>query len=217
MDAILTFLLEKWPVLVVVVILTPLVWGLSKLHSRFIHVEEHAKNAPCNSHVNDIAELKRERVNIADMSADLNTIAKWVMKFDPTTIESLAKGSPYRILPHGYALLELSQGKKCVDGNFDFFKKYINERKPETKYDVENIATLSASACMSQSFMNPVKDFLYSAPEKMNIKAVDNAGNLIEKEMSISTLLINQLVGIYVRDKYLALFNDGRKEHFYVE
>lgn len=82
---------------------------------------------------------------------------------------------------------------------------------------MENIATLSASACMSQSFMNPVKDFLYSAPEKMNIKAVDNAGNLIEKEMSISTLLINQLVGIYVRDKYLALFNDGRKEHFYVE
>jgi hypothetical protein len=171
---------------------------------------------PCKEHGGKFLVMDR----LDDLAKSTNKIvveiSKWVMKQDKTMIDTLQKGSPYRIMPHGYALLNESFAKKCVDENFSFFKERINNRKPETELDVENAAISLTAGSMDESFMNPVKEFLYNSPEKIKLKAKDDGENEAEKEMVISSFLLNQLIGIYVRDKYLALFPDT-KTKFYIE
>ncbi|MDR0692672.1 MAG: hypothetical protein LBF69_06515 [Prevotellaceae bacterium] len=63
---------------------------------------------------------------------------------------------------------------------------------------MENIASFSVTSGMTRGLLNPVKDFLYHSPDKIKVTA-----NGTEKEIGISDLLLNQLMGIYIRDKYL--------------
>jgi hypothetical protein len=211
MDAILTWIGDNYPVFIPVITAALLGWWGQYVWGRFVRVEKWTKAAPCKNHIDDISVLKKERENVINMAMNINIIAKWIMKRDPKTIDALAKCSPYYVTPYGHILLEQSGAKGCIDNNFDFFKNYINAQKPETEYDVENIATFSITAGMTQGLLNPVKDFLYHSPDKVKV-----AINGIEKEMEISELLLSQLMGIYVRDKYLELFPDT-KEKLYTE
>jgi hypothetical protein len=49
-------------------------------------------------------------------------------------------------------LPKIGEKLDLIDNNFDFFKNYINEQKPETEYDVENIASFSITSGMTQGF-----------------------------------------------------------------
>jgi hypothetical protein len=211
MDAILTWIGDNYPFVVPVVITFLIGWWGRYVWSRLVRVEKWIKEAPCKNHVDDISDLKRERENTLNMAMNINIIAKWIMKRDPRTIDALAKCSPYYITPYGHAILEQSGAKDCIDNHFDFFKNYINAKNPETEYDVENIASFSVTSGMTQGLLNSVKDFLYNSPDKIKV-----AANGVEKEIGISELLLNQLMGIYIRDKYLALF-PNTKTKFYTE
>jgi outer membrane murein-binding lipoprotein Lpp len=169
----------------------------------------------------DVSVLKTDVFSlkniVMDMDSKLGIVCNWVMKKDVQIVDALIpvkKNSPSMITPHGYALLELSGAKKCVEENFAFFEDYINKEKPVTKFDVEINAIRSAEASIHKEFIIPLKVFLYDTPTTMNIVANSRDGNPVELKIDTSWFAISQVMGIYVRDKYLALFDDNATQFY---
>jgi hypothetical protein len=216
LGVVIEFCKEHWPVGILIILAVIITWNVAKYYQSFKHVKKAVDELPCKEHGDKFSVMDRLDELARSTNKIVVEISKWVMKRDNTMIDTLQKASPYRIMSYGYALLNESFAKKCVDENFNFFKERINNRKPETELDVENAAISLAAGSMDENFMNPVKEFLYHSPEKIKLTAKDDDENEVEKEMVISSFLLNQLIGIYVRDKYLELF-PGAKTKFYTE
>lgn len=216
LGVVIEFCKEHWPVGLLIILAVIITWKVAEYYLSFKRVKKVVEELPCKEHGDKFSVMDR----LDDLARSTNKmvleISKWVMKQDKMMIDTLQKASPYRITPYGYALLDKSCARQCVDENFDFFKDRINNRKPETELDVENVAISLAAVSMDERFMNPVKEFLYNVPEKIKLTAKDDDHNDVEKEMIISSFLLNQLMGIYVRDKYLELFSNT-KTKFYTE
>ena len=50
MDAILSYLVERWPAFIIIVITAVVVWLLSRWYHRFEKVEDTIKELPCSKH-----------------------------------------------------------------------------------------------------------------------------------------------------------------------
>ena len=93
--------------------------------------------------------------------------------------------SPLQIPPAGFVVVEQSGLKKIMD-NPDCHKvilKQIEDMQPATKLDVEQKSIVLFETIMLNSFMNPVKTYLYENPPMREIMPV--------------------LAGLYIRDFYL--------------
>jgi len=179
MDIIISYILEKSPGIVGMLIVGIIVWKIAAFYfGRFKKTEEKVNNLPCQTHEDKISK-----------------ISTWVMQKDKTMIPPLsAKISPRRLTRVGTELLEISGGKRCIDENVDFFISEISRTNPMTPYDVEERALSTLQWNSDKSMFNHIKNYIYYSPE-----FVDLFGEKIE----VSIFPIMYVMSLYLRDLYL--------------
>ena len=115
MDAVLDYLMERWPILalfvVVIIITAVVVWLLSRWYHRFEKVEDTIKESPCSKH-NDlyhriveteeaVKELPRLRYDINEIKQELVAIRTYLTVKDtdvePRNSHSITIHRPYSI------------------------------------------------------------------------------------------------------------------------
>ena len=231
MSDIWLWIVEKWPVVGLILAAIIITWviavkvvipwkqkiekaekaadGIDGLGVKIDKLSESISVLPCSSHEKSIShhkdtlsEIGRKLERLYSMGDQLSAVSRWIMKLDPSSIDSLApKFSPRRMTKVGVSLFEMSGAKKAVNEGAETFLKQLEERKPQTPLDVEDEAYNVLMQNLSNPLFNGIKNYIYYQPEKITLKNDDGK----DIEVSISLLVLIRLMSIELRDRYLSL------------
>ena len=230
MTDIWLWIVEKWPLLGIIIAAIIITWilaakfvlplkqkiekagkaadGIDGLGAKIDKLSESISVLPCSSHDKSIShhkdtlsEIGHKLERLDSMGDQLSAVSRWIMKLDPSSIDSLApKFSPRRMTKAGMTLFEMSGAKKAINDGAETFLKQLEERKPQTPLDVEDEAYNVLMQNLSNPLFNGIKNYIYYQPEKIKLK--NDSGEDIE--VSISLLVLIRLMSIELRDRYLS-------------
>lgn len=106
----------------------------------------------------------------------------------------LQKNSPHRLTELGRKICNEVQGEKFLNDNKATLFEYIDERKPLTRLDVEELAVQALFRLTSKPVFNYIKDYVYEAP---SYKDVDGEMS----ELTVGDICF--ILSIPLRDMYL--------------
>ena len=141
-------------------------------------------------------ELGKVRDNVQEHTAALVEIYTVLGRRYPKRGESFArKNSPRKLTEFGQKIFKDVDGDKFLNDNKARLFEYIDERKPQTRLDVEELAQQALFRLTSNPVFNYIKDYVYEAPEYKDID-----GEL--SELTIGDVCF--VLSIPLRDMYLS-------------
>ena len=157
---------------------------VEKFHRRFVKTE-----ADCKKIETDISPKLK---NISDDIRTLITVVK--LGNSALDLTLFKTQSPVSLTDVGIEILEKSGGRRYIDENLAALLIDLEKRELKTALDVENIAASVLLFKSNQTAFTPIKNYIYNNPEfvsELGLKATLDLGK------------IAQVMGIYLRDKYL--------------
>lgn len=140
-------------------------------------------------------ELNKVRDTVQEHTTALVEIYTVLGRKYPRRAESFArKNSPRKLTEFGLKIYTDVNGEKFLNDNKARLFAYIDERKPQTRLDVEELAQQSLFRLTSDPIFNYIKDYVYEAPEYK-----DTDGNM--SELTIGDVCF--VLSIPLRDMYL--------------
>ena len=216
MDAILSYLVERWPAFIVIVITAVVVWLLSRWYHRFEKVEDTIKELPCSKHDDlyhriveteeAVKELPRLRYEINEIKQELVAIRTYLTVKD-TDVENVfsKKHSPRELNEAGEKLYADIKGKEFLDKNKDILIQGIDKKTPKTALDVEESALEVLVSLIDNDMFIGMKNWVYnSSPRKVILDGV-------EKDYSISMNDVCFVLSLPLRNMYLDLYPELRE------
>lgn len=222
MDAVLDYLMERWPVLalfvVVIIITAVVVWLLSRWYHRFEKVEDTIKELPCEKH-NDlyhrIAETEKTVKELPcskhdklynDIREELIAIRTYLTVKD-TDVENVfsKKYSPRELNEAGEKLYADVNGKEFLDKNKDILIQGIDNKTPKTELDVEESALEVLISLIDNDMFIGLKKWVYNSSARKVI--LDG----VEKDYSISMNDVCFVLSLPLRNMYLDLHPELRE------
>lgn len=199
MDAIFTFIADKYPTIGAFLLFGAIMVWLTKLYVRFSATEKSVDNLPCHKHNNEILTIKAQVEFMQDIKESIRKIEEYIIKSDRDAVDKLVrKCSPYKLTPIGEVVFETSGGKDCIENNIDLFVSQIDALKPLTALDVENYALTVLNENLKSEIFNTIKDYIFAIPSPTTI--TDKEGHTAELSLKIEDLLL--IMSIYLRDRY---------------
>lgn len=200
MDAIITWVLENWPLLGIVVIVSIIVWFLSRYFKKLEESRKKVEALPCQEHKTSISELIGMRMTVDSINDQVTEISKWIMRVDDSMINPLAKKCSPRVMTQmGKTLFKISGAEKALAENSPLLIDEIEGQSPQTPYDVEDAALNTLLKNISHPMFNDIKNYIYYQPEFIVLQD-ENGEN---REVRISLISIVRLMSIQLRDMYL--------------
>lgn len=206
MDAILTFLIERWPIIIVVIIAVLLTALVCKFYySRFVPTEKKADGAdsklkeldavtrkvtglPCTKHEDLLDRLTKnyDELRMLFMAVNTNIISLYSNKNRPRVLNM-----------EGMWLFDAISGRDLLEENKDYLIGEIEKDNPKTALDVEFSALHVMYANLDKDFFNNVKIWVYDCPTKKYI--IEGR----ERDYNIDMGDICFVLSIPLRDMYL--------------
>ncbi|GEM_PF-1754710 len=221
----LQYIIDNYPIIatyVVVIIGTVYVTiYVYKLVHKLNDTKNKVDKLPCNTHHNNISDINVKHNTLIEKIDSTNRIIEdlrnisinkyeaieelcaWVMKKDKAMIDVLKKHSPLSMTKVGQIIFEKMPTQKLVDDNIDYLLEEVRKEDPQTAFDVEDISLKVMLRNISHPMYNDLKNYLYYSPETLS---VFNPETNTEIEIEVSMTMAMQLMGIYLRDKYLNKF-----------
>ena len=203
MDALVTWLLNNYPWLVLVVIAIVVTWKVSKYHSKLEETNDKVKALPCEEHSRQLKNFAALDSLVQVLNNNLVEINKRIIKDDPGAtdvfLDLMKKHSPLQMTPMGKNLFEITPAKKTMDDNLEFFIGQLEQINPKTAYDVEDKALNVLLSNTNNDIFQALKHYIYYAPEYLPMKT--DTGE--EKQVKLSLTVLLQLMSVYLRDKFL--------------
>ena len=201
MDAVVSWILENWPVLGVIVVVAVIVWLISQYVAKLEASRRKMDSLPCESHKASIDKLAVMNTTVDAINDQVTEISKWIMRSDGSMIDPLTrKCSPRVMTSLGKQLFELSGAAKVLDENSEFLISELEKKNPKTPYDVEDAAIGVLLGNLSHGMFDPVKNYVYYQPETIDLK--DENGKDCQIRISLNAIV--RLMGIRLRDLYLS-------------
>jgi len=201
MDTILSWILEHWPLLGIIVIVAVIVWFISQYVAKVENTRKKVETLPCLSHKSSIDSLTAMNTTVKSINEQVTEISKWIMRFDSSMIDPLTrKCSPRIMTAVGKELFRQSGAEQVINNNADFLVSEIEKRMPTTPYDVENMALNILLENLSNPMYDPIKNYIYYQPEVISLK--NENGEDCQIRLSLNAII--RLMGISLRDLYLA-------------
>lgn len=129
MDAVVSWILENWPVLGVIVVVAVIVWLISQYVAKLEASRRKMDSLPCESHKASIDKLAVMNTTVDAINDQVTEISKWIMRSDGSMIDPLTrKCSPRVMTSLGKQLFELSGAAKVLDENSELEKSARDDR-----------------------------------------------------------------------------------------
>ena len=201
MDTVVSWILDKAPVIGILIVVAVLTWIVSRYFRKLEESQKKIEKLPCDDHRTSIDHLSRMEEKVDLINDQVTEISKWIMSIDGNMINALArKCSPRRMTKIGNDLFEISGAQKVMSNNSEFFIKELEAINPQTPYDVENDAAKVLFGNISHPMFNEIKAYLYESPD--SIEMTDENGQM--RTIRLSLISIIQLMTLNLRDRYLA-------------
>lgn len=170
------------------------------LDRRDAKMSERTDRLPCEQHGKDIGGLLSFERSFMAMSERFDEVCKWLMKFDGSTIDTIApKHSPRRMNRAGLEIFEETGARKALEDNLPALLSEMEKKSPETAYDVEDRAFEVLVSNIHRPMFVPVKNYLYSCPSR--VRKTGDDGKAVEVDLTMGLLI--RLMSIGLRDAYL--------------
>lgn len=184
MEAIISFVIEKWPFLVVVIIAVFITFLAVKWYFKsYCATVEKAGNAnnridslPCETMRNDLQNAKarldslpcgKHDDNFRAIMESLTEIKTFLMVKNPKTAFVFSqKHSPRMLNKAGESLFNDISGSVFLDANKDFLILEIDGKSPKTALDVENGALQALYDNLDNDIFNGLKKWVYNSPSR---------------------------------------------------
>lgn len=214
-DTVVSFILENYPAMGVVVLLLivccVVTWKARAFYDASKKINEKVEQLPCLNHKDDIERIKATGGKIDDISNSIRKIEEWIIRWDVGAMSDLIrKCSPYQLTELGSILLEMSAGMACINTHAERLIDKIEKTNPKTAYDVEQNSLSVLSDLTNDEMFNPIKNFLYKSPEIMIVKT--SKGDL-SAPLTMQRILM--MMSIYLRDKYFQKHTEMDLSDFY--
>ena len=190
MDAIVTFLTERWPVLAAIIIAVVITIMLCKwYYGRFVQIEtktekneKRLEDLPCAQH-------EKQIYSIRDF-----LYAKYPKAFGPYMMQ---KKSPCQLSEEGEHIFEEIGGGSFLEANGQRLMEEMERKGPQTPFDVELFARTALFDMLSDPAFNEIKRWVYDAPMRKQI--IDG----VEKEYVVTIEDVVFVISIPLRDLFL--------------
>jgi hypothetical protein len=190
MDAIVTFLMERWPVLAAIIIAVVITIMLCKwYYGRFVQIEtktekneKQLEDLPCAQH-------EKQIYSIRDF-----LYAKYPKAFGPYMMQ---KKSPCQLSEEGERIFEEIGGGSFLEANGQRLIDEMERKRPQTPFDVELFARSALLDMLSDPAFNEIKRWVYDAPMRKQIISG------VEKEYVVSIDDVIFVLSIPLRDLFL--------------
>ena len=203
-NAILKWLSDNYPSVVVIVIAIAVTWYLAsvffKYRNKIESAEKKINSLPCDSHHQSIQEHASMKSTLDSINDQVTEISRWIMHFDDRMIDTLSqKCSPRVMTALGRNLFDISGAKSAIDDNIGFLIGEVEKKSPMTPYDVESSSLDILLGNMAHPLFNEVKNYIYYQPEEVELTDSDGS----KKKVRISLMSIIKLMSLELRDRYL--------------
>ena len=187
LDAI-DILAQNWPGPVAALIIMAgfclVVWKVTQLYYKKIKpIEDKTAHSDCKVHATKIDSLGEtskavfKKIDSFDEATKavlkkIDFIEKVLVAKDPDMLNAFSQAkSPRQLNPRGNKLMSDSGADKILDERRGDLIRQIESLSPNTAYDVEQYAYKVLIGNSSESWFNPLKEFVFNTPsyEKMNI------------------------------------------------
>lgn len=204
-NVILRWLSDNYPTLAIVVVIILITWGIASLFFKYKHriedAEKKVSNLPCDSHKKSIEEHSSMKSTLDSINEKVSEISRWIMHFDDKMIDTLSqKCSPRIMTALGRDLFDISGAKVAIDTNLEFLISEVDKKEPKTPYDVEICSLDVLLDNIAHPLFDGIKNYVYYQPEEVELTDSDGT----KKKVKISLMTIVRLMGLELRDKYLA-------------
>jgi len=218
MDAIIAYIIEKWPVLLLVIVTGFVVWLVTRWYfCRFVKVEEKANkidNLQCSKNeellskidakledksnkINNLPCLRHEEV-YNDIKEELVAIRTFLtIKYPAAAPAFSQKSSPRELNEAGRQLFADIEGEKFLNDNGGFLVGCIESKKPKTALDVEESALQVLYDNIDNDMFIGMKNWVYNSPSRK--VRIDG----IEKDYVITMNDVCFVLSLPLRDRYL--------------
>ncbi len=209
-NAVITWFLSNAPemgIIIIIIVATAYIsWRLSRYYSKMEDVRNKVNDLPCEAMKQEIKEIKNLSEVVQSINDMLLEIRKCIIRMDNSTIDVLVKKfSPLKMTAIGEILFQKSYAKDVINDNLDFFIQEIEKTHPQTAYDVENESLNVLFVNQNKEIFNKIKQYIYYEKEYLTIEDPDTHEKV---EIKLSLMNIIKLMGIYLRDCYLARHPD---------
>ena len=219
MDAIISFIVERWPFLAVILVVVAITILICKWYfSRFVSVEKNSEEATArikeleearkyheeswrrhDEHMKELdehlKELKKTNAKLFEFIIEIRTFL--ATKFPEFGTMVAAKNSPRKLTEEGIRLFNDIGGKAFLEINGAKLMAKIESEEPKTPFDVELSALGSLYAHLNDDMFNDLKRWVYySSPRKMIIDGK-------EQNREITMCDVCFVLSIPLRDMYL--------------
>lgn len=129
--------------------------------------------------------------DISDLQKEIKEIRDKVISCETTLFKEplLTRKSPVNLSERGEKVLIDSKGKYFVDNNYSELKKSVEERTPQTSYDIQEVSRTVIEGLRNDPRINDIKDYLFKEGMRLE-EIIDVLGiylrNKILKEKGIS-------------------------------
>ena len=207
MDAVVSFILERWPVIIVAIVAIVITYWFCKLYfGRFIPVEKKVNDADTklkdfdavNNKVENLPCDKHGRMFEEIMEA-ITEIRTYLMVKNPKTAALFSqKHSPRELNEAGKQLLADINGEEFLNKNKETLIKGIDDKTPKTALDVEESALEVLYSLIDNDMFIDIKNWVYNSPSrKLTIDGV-------EREYTITMNDVCFVLSLPLRNMYLA-------------
>ena len=157
----MAWLLDKLPIMGVILVVAVVAWWASRYFKKLEDSRKKVDSLPCDARKNDIDRLSRMEAKVDSINEQVSDISKWIMHVDEEMIDSLArKCSPMTMTKIGRDLFRESGAEKAMDENYEFLLSELEQKKPQTPFDVEDEALSVLLANMSHPMFNEIKNMI---------------------------------------------------------
>jgi hypothetical protein len=199
LESIFTFLIEKWPL---IAIGSVLVYCTYKITDYISHWKERVKKTEddckkIDSHI--MPKLDIIGSSITSLNGSFNNLVIHLGAKDSklNTAVFMMK-SPLQLTQLGIDILAAIGGKKYIDEHVERLVAEMDLIGVKTALDSQTIAPLIINKVSTEDSFTAIKNFAYQTPI---YKTKGNTGEEVAVTLDMST--ISNIMGIYLRDKYL--------------
>ena len=173
MDAIVSFLIDKWPVVVAVIITAFIVWKAAMYHVSIQDTRKKVDNLPCDENGKKIDSTARildallSKVDNLpcgrhrDAIFNIENTLMGKRQFKPSLFAAL---SPKKLTEKGYKLYQTSGIQAVLENNLQYYIEKVEAFAPKTAWDTSNLAFNVIFNSKDENFFIPVKNWAYNNP-----------------------------------------------------
>jgi hypothetical protein len=209
LETCIKFLAEHWPkltvLLCIVIIAVSITWVFAKkaFHWKGRIESTEADCKKIEGHI--LPKLQDISTSISGLAGSFNNLVIHLGAKDQSLDKSLFMSkSPLQLTPLGLEILLAIGGKDFIDAHVDTLISEMDAIGVKTALDSQTIAPLVINKVSNEDSFIFIKNFIYKNP----IYRTKTVSSEEEISVSLDMSTVSNILGIYLRDKYLAKHPD---------